>query len=163
MDPTEGRRSRQDDDVAWLEAVHSLAIGVESDEPLVVINRQLFTAAEVFVQQIEAVFEPVVKDVGHRNQLDGSVLCRECVCRRPRATTAATDKSNLDGVALPCVNERGCRLRKGRGRRDYATGLDEVTTGRGRLRIGHGVTPARGAGSRALSHEDDGGPPFNIF
>src|SRR5271157_4590914 len=131
MDPAKSRGRGEDDRVAWLQAVHGLAIGVETEEFLVLVNGQLFATAVLLVELVVARFELVTENVGHRDELDRAALGRKGIGRGSGATTPAANQGHLDQVALARMDERDSRLRDGRGGRNQAGGLQKFTT-RGR-------------------------------
>ena len=146
VDPAEGRRRGEDDDVAGLQAVHRLLVAVEADELLVFLDQQLVAAAELLVELVVAVLELGVEDVGHGDELDRAARGVQGVGGGAGAAAAAADQGDLDRVALAGVDEGHRGLREGRGGRDDAAGLEEVTTRGGGLGVGHGLTPAQVGG-----------------
>ena len=68
MDPAEGRRRGEDRDVARLQAIHRLLVGVEADELAVLGHVDL--VGELLLQVAVAALQPVLEDVGHGHQLD---------------------------------------------------------------------------------------------
>ena len=74
------------------------------------------------------VVEPILKDVGHGDELDGAVLDRHGIGRRAGASAAATDQGHADGVVFGGMDLRNDDARQGRGRGDLAGVLQKLTT-----------------------------------
>ena len=116
VDPAEGRRRGEDDDVARLEAVHRLLVAVEADELVVAADFDLVAVflLELFIASVE----PVLEDVGHGDELDGACLVESALLGRAGAAAAAADQGHADRVVLGRVDHRHGNARQRRGRRD---------------------------------------------
>ena len=118
MHPAEGQRRGEDRDVARLQAVHRLLVGVESDE-LTVLGH-VDPIAELLLDVAIAAVEAILEGVGHGHQLDGAVLDRHGIAGRAAAAAAAADQGHLDRVVLGGMDVRDHRGRQGRGGGDAA-------------------------------------------
>src|SRR5262249_1242053 len=86
LNPSESGRGCQYCDVAWLQAIHRLAEGIEADELTFLGNVHL--GCEAPAQAAMAVAQLLREDVRHSRELDGTVLDSECVLDGARATPA---------------------------------------------------------------------------
>jgi hypothetical protein len=61
VDPAEGRRGGEDDDVAWIEVVHGLLVAVEADELALLGHVELagVATAETLIGAGDAVVEDI--------------------------------------------------------------------------------------------------------
>ena len=98
MHPAEGQRRGEDGDVARLQAIHRLLVGVETDELAILGHVDL--VGELLLELLVAAAEAVLEDVGHGDQLDRPLLDRQGVGRRAGAAAAAADQGHLDRVVL---------------------------------------------------------------
>ncbi len=123
MQPAEGRRRGQDDDVARPEHVHRLLVAVEAEELVVVLDRH--PLADAVLQRGVAARQLVLEDVGHRHQLEGAVLGGHRVDHRARAAATGADEREPDRVALGAVHRRCIQRGQSRCRGHLAETLRE--------------------------------------
>ena len=128
MHPAERQRRGEDRDVARLQAVHRLLVGVEADE--LAILRHVHLVAELLLDVPIAAVEAILEDIGHGHQLDGTALDRHGVGRCAAAAAAAADQGHLDRVVLGGMDMRDHRGRQGRGGGDAAGILQRSLDGK---------------------------------
>jgi hypothetical protein len=104
MHPAERRRCRQNGHVAWLQAVHSLAEGVEADE--LPVRWHVHLGSKTAAQVPVAVAQLLREDVGHGHQLDGPVLDAQRVFGGARAASAASHQRKLNRILFRRVYVR---------------------------------------------------------
>ena len=126
VDPTKRRRRRENDNVARLQAVHRLLVGVETDELAILRDIDLIFAVPLHL--VVTSLEPVIEHIGHGDQFDRTGLDGKGIGRGAGAPAAAADQGNLDRVVLRRMDARNGDSRQGRGRGKLAGVFDKVAT-----------------------------------
>ena len=137
LDPAERGGGGQQDDPARPDDVDRLLEAVEADELVVVGDVEL--VGVLVLDRLVAAVEPLLEDVGHRHQLQGAALRRQGVGSRARPSAAAADQADLDDVAARRMGHRDRHPRQRRDRHRLASRLQEITSCRAILRLGHRV------------------------
>ena len=108
VDPAEGRRRGEDDDVTGGEAIDRFLIGVEADEFALFghVDLRLEFVGEAFLELLVAIGEAVVEDVGHGDEFELAVLDRQGVLNGAAAAAAAANEGDADGVVFGGVDGR---------------------------------------------------------
>src|SRR5262245_6910089 len=133
MNRPEVRRGRQQHHVA---GVDHLLVTVESGEARLRLHLDLAADFAVPLELSKRLFEPVLEDVGHGDELDVRVGL-EGVLGGPRPAAAAADQADLEEIVL-ASEEAG--LRKGETAGDGRRG-EEIAAGGGRFWVHRGGTP----------------------
>ena len=136
IDPAERRHGREDRHVTRPQTVHRLLVGVKSDE-LPVFRHVHPVGIPLAIEVLDAVVEPILKDVGHGDEFDRAVFDRHRLARSAAASTAATDQGHADRVVLAGVDGRDENACQGRGGGDLAGILQKIATRCGMVVVAH--------------------------
>jgi len=125
--PTKRQRRREDRDVTRTETIHRLLVGVETDELPALRNVHLIGVSAL--ETPVAVVEPIFEDIGHGNELERAASPdRQRVVGCAGAASAATDQSDVDGIAPASVQMRSDPRYQSGGRSNPAGVLQEIAT-----------------------------------
>ncbi len=131
MHPAKRQGRGEDHNVARLQAVHGLLVGVEPHE--LAVLRHVDLIAELALDGPVAAVEAVLEGIGHRHQLDGDALDRHGVGGCAGATATAADQGQLDRIILPGMDRRDQRGCQGRGGGNATGVFQKVSAGNGTL------------------------------
>ena len=147
MQPAKSQRRGEDRNVARLQAVHRLLVGVEADE--LTLLGHIDPIAERPLDVAIAAVEAILEYVGHGHQLDRAAVDRHGIASRATAAAAAADQGYLDRVVFGSMNVRDHRGCQGRGGGHAAGVLQKFSAGNKVLASGlHWWAPNRGEGGK---------------
>jgi hypothetical protein len=135
MHPSERGGRGENHDIAGLEAIHRLLVGIEADE--FSVGGDIHELGVVFDDVVVASLQAIFEDIGHGDELDRATGGSEGIDGGTAPPPAASDKGDLDHIAALRMNICEPERREGRSGDDTAGGFDELASGRGFV-IAHG-------------------------